>query len=166
MNLYLIRHAIAVDRDVVDVITDAARELTPEGVEKFRRSARALRRSAVEPREIWTSPLLRARQTAEILSDELKDRPPVIVVKALEPSGHFEEVIERLEQNSKLDAVALVGHEPYLGEITSLLIGGPRNRAIPIKKGGAACIEIDDFRPPYHGELRWLITPRQMGMMT
>lgn len=166
MDLYLVRHAIAVDRGAPDIVSDAARELTLEGVAKMRRNARALRRLGIKFDEIWTSPLLRARHTAEILSEECGNDAPVHTVKSLEPSGHFEELLARLEEQSSLKAVALVGHEPFLGEFTSFLIGGARNLSIPFKKGGAACVEMDDFRPPLRGKLRWLLTSKQMGLMT
>lgn len=165
MRLYLVRHAIAVDRESPLVVSDAARELTPEGVQKMRRNAAALRQHGVKLGEVWTSPLLRARQTAEILAEELGNEALVHTVKSLEPNGHFEELLARLDENAGLDAVALVGHEPFLGEFTSFLIGGPRNLSIPFKKGGVACIEIEEFKPPLRGQLCWLLTPKQMGLM-
>jgi phosphohistidine phosphatase len=165
MRLYLVRHAIAVDREAPGIVSDAARELTAEGMQKMRRNAAALRQLGVKLSEIWTSPLLRARQTAEILSEGLGEQTPVHIVKPLEPNGHFEELLARLDENSTLDAVALVGHEPFLGEFSSFLIGGPRNLSIPFKKGGVACIEIEEFRPPLSGQLCWLLTPKQMGQM-
>ena len=166
MKLYLVRHGIAVDHDAPGIISDTARELTAEGVEKMRRNARALRRLGMEVNQIWTSPLLRARQTAEILSEELGQNTAVQTVKSLEPNGHFEELLGRLSEQSRLRAVALVGHEPFLGEFTSFLIGGPRNLSIPFKKGGAACVEIDEFVAPLQGRLRWLLTSKQLGLMT
>ncbi|MBI5765410.1 MAG: phosphohistidine phosphatase SixA [Planctomycetes bacterium] len=166
MRVYLIRHAIAIERESVDLFSDAARELTPDGIDKFRRCARALRSLGTVVDEVWTSPLVRARQTAEILAENLAPPPPVHVVKGLEPNGHFETILQALEARAdNLDSVALVGHEPYLGGFTSYMLGGPRNLAISYKKGGAAMIKIDDFQPPLRGELCWLITPKQMGRM-
>lgn len=165
MRLYLVRHAIAVDRTTPGVVSDAARELTPDGIQKMRRHASALRRLGAQVSEIWTSPLIRARQTAEILADTFDPRPPIEVVKSLEPSGHFEELLTRFEAAADRQAIALVGHEPFLGEFASFLIGGPRNLALPFKKGGVACIEIEEFRPPLRGALQWLLTPKIMGLM-
>lgn len=166
MRVYLIRHAIAVERESVDLFSDAARELTAEGIDKFRRCARALRSLDVLIDEIWTSPLVRARQTAEILAENLSPPPPVHVVKALEPNGHFETILQALEaREDNLDSLALVGHEPYLGGFTSFLLGGPRNLSISFKKGGVALIKIDDFQMPLRGELCWLATPKQLGRM-
>ncbi len=164
MRLYLIRHAIAIERESVDLFSDAARELTPDGIDKMQHNARVLRKLGVSIDEVWTSPLVRARQTAEILAENLTPIPPVHVVKALEPNGHFETILQALEaRESNLDSVALVGHEPYLGAFTSFLIGGPRNLSIAFKKGGAALVKIDDFQPPLRGELCWLMTPKQMS---
>ena len=163
MKLCLVRHGIAVPSETPGLISDAARELTVEELEKMRRNARALRRLGIRPDAIWTSPFIRSRQTAEILAENLEPVVAVEVVRALEPSGHFEELLARLEKRSMGDTVMLVGHEPSLGELACFLIGGPRNVAIPFKKGGAACIEMEEFRPPLRGELQWLITPKIMG---
>ena len=163
MKLCLIRHAIAIERDTPGLISDAARELTAEGIEKMRRNSRALRKLGVKFDGVWTSPLIRARQTAEIIAENFDPKPPVEVVRALEPSGHFEELLARLEKQNNGECLALVGHEPSLGELASFLIGGPRNVGIPLKKGGAACIEIEEFRPPLRGQLKWLLTPKIMG---
>ena len=163
MKLCLIRHGIAIPKDTPGLISDASRELTPDGMEKMRRNARALRKIGLNLDTVWTSPLIRARQTAEIVADLFDPKPPVEVVRDLGPSGHFEELLIRLQQRKGADTIAMVGHEPSLGEFACFLIGGPRNVAIPFKKGGAACIVMDDFQPPLRGELQWLITPKIMA---
>lgn len=166
MRLYLIRHAIAVDRSAPGILDDRSRELTPQGIQKMRRSAAALAKVGVVIDEIWTSPLLRARQTADIVSQSLGVRGSPCIVRALSPGGDCEQLMRRLAQHLDFSGVALIGHEPDLGKLATFLLGGPRQSAVEFKKGGAACIEVDDFHPPVRGRLQWLLTPKQMKLMT
>jgi len=161
--LYFVRHAIAVDRQTAGLAADAARALTPEGIEKFRRGARALRRLDVSLDEIWTSPLLRARQTAKILAEALDARDVIRVVPALAPDGCCEDLIPRLAETGACSC-ALVGHMPDLGRLAGLLLGGPRDMAFRLKKGGVLCVDIHGWSPP-RGEVRWLLTPRALTLM-
>lgn len=165
MRLYLIRHAIAVDRDAVGVLDDASRELTPQGIGKMGHNAAALARLGVKANEVWTSPFLRARQTADIVARGLGLAGGPRVVKALSPGGDYQALIQRLARHADWAGVALVGHEPDLGRLAALLLAGSPHGAVDFKKGGAACIEIDDFHPPVRGRLEWLLTPKQMKMM-
>lgn len=164
MRIYLVRHAIAAPLDA-GILNDQARELTPLGIKKMQRNAVALMKLGVVIDEIWTSPLVRARQTAEILAVGLGGKVPVKTVSALEPDGEFEELRSRIAKHTSLSSVALVGHEPYMGEFTSYLMGGSRSLMIRFKKGAVAMVEIDDFAPPLRGELCWMVTPKQMGLM-
>ena len=75
MLLYLVRHAIAIPRGAPGISSDASRELTPEGIRRMRQNARALVQLDVVIEEVWTSPLIRARQTADLLAEELIPRP-------------------------------------------------------------------------------------------
>lgn len=164
MQIYLVRHAIAAPREA-GFVDDAARELTPEGIKKMRRIVAALDTLGVRLDEIWTSPLIRAHQTAELLAAGLGGRTPIKTVAALEPGGDFEVLRNRLDQHRSLSAVALVGHEPGMGELTSHLMGGSRAMMIRFKKGGVAMVEIDGFSLPLRGELCWLLTPKHMALM-
>lgn len=164
MQVYLVRHAIAAPQEA-GFIDDAARELTPEGIKKMQRNALALASLGVQIDEIWTSPLARARQTAELLAAGLGGSATTRVVSELEPSGDFEAIRKRLAESTRLTGVALVGHEPYLGEFAAYLMGGAPSLMIRFKKGGVAMIEIEDFSPPLRGELCWLMTPKQLGKM-
>ncbi len=166
MTVYIVRHAIAVKRGTPGLLDDQSRALTPAGIKKMCRNAAALKKLGVAIDEIWTSPLLRARQTANLLAEGLGLRTSPRVVKALEPGGDVQQVIQKLSQLVNRPAVALVGHEPDLGILaTTLLTGSPHGR-IEFKKGAVACIEIDDFKPPLQGRLQWMLTPKQMSLMT
>ncbi|OWY72154.1 phosphohistidine phosphatase SixA [cyanobacterium TDX16] len=162
MLIYLVRHAIAAARSP-GILNDGARELTPEGIKKMRRHAAALVTLGAQIDEVWTSPLVRARQTAEILAAGLLPAPPVKTLTSLEPGGDFESLRNRLAQNRQLTAVALVGHEPFMGQFTGYLLGAGRGVAFRYKKGGIGLVEIDDLAPPLRGELCWLMAPKQLG---
>lgn len=161
MQVFLVRHAIAAPCEA-GFLDDGARELTPEGIKKMRRHTAALVVLGVKLDEVWTSPLVRARQTAEILAAGLQPAPPVRVLTALEPGGDFEALRLRLSQHKQLTSVALVGHEPFLGEFTSFLMCNERSLMFKFKKGGVAMVEIEDFTPPLRGELFWLLAPKQL----
>ena len=163
MHLYLVRHGIAVPYGTPGVSSDASRELTPVGTRKIRRNAQALAQLGVVIDEVWTSPIARARQTAEILAEELGLTSPVRAVDALQPDGEFSVVTGELQKHMEQAGIALVGHEPDLGQLASYLLTGVRSSNLRFKKGGVACIEIYDLNPPTRSQLRWLLTPKQMA---
>lgn len=166
MRLYLVRHAIAVPRDAPGVLDDRLRELTPAGMAKTRRIVRALARLRLAVDEIWSSPLVRARQTADLLAEGFPRAASVRVVRALEPGGDFDELLRAMARHAQLDGVALVGHEPDLGELVGTLLVGRRQGVVEFKKGGVACVEVDSFVPPCRGTLLWMLTPRQARLMS
>src|SRR5262245_32597368 len=147
MLLYLIRHAIAEERGPGAEGDDFNRVLTPEGVRKMRRHVKALHKLGAIPGEIWSSPLVRARQTAEILSAGLGGSASVRLVNALRPNQSPGDVLAQLGRSGH-DSVALVGHEPLMGELAAQLLASRRTDVIEFKKGSAACFEVEEPRPP------------------
>ena len=88
---------------------------------------------------------------------------PVRVVDSLQPDGDYIALTDELQQHLEQLGIALVGHEPDLGQLASYLLTGERNPSVRFKKGGVACIEVYDLAPPKpHCQLRWLLTPKQM----
>lgn len=162
MNLYIIRHAIAVPRGAPGVADDAPRPLTSDGARKMRKEAKSLSRLGIEFDQIWTSPYVRAHQTAEILAEQMGLSAGVRVVRALLPGAGFDALAAEICRHHPVESLALVGHEPDLGEFVTRLLTGVGTSAIRFKKGGIACVEIDDFALPLRGELCWLLTPRQL----
>jgi len=160
--LYLVRHAIAVPHEALGAVNDAGRPLTRDGIKKMRRIARSLQRLGVQLAQIWTSPLTRARQTAELLAEPFALSTAIREEPALEPGGSFDNLISLLKEHQNLPAIALVGHEPYLGELATYLLSGVRSGSVSFKKGGVACIEMGDLEPPARGQLLWLLTPGQI----
>ena len=162
MYLYLVRHGSAVPYGTEGATCDADRPLTPKGAKRFRACVSGLARLGVTLDEVWTSPLLRARQTADILAEELAVAEPARVVDFLQPKAPFDPLTEELQNHLEQAGIALVGHEPDLGELATYLFTGTRSASFRFKKGGIACIEVYDICPPIHCQLRWLLTPKQM----
>ena len=138
MDVWLLRHAAAGERAASG--RDQDRELTAEGLARARAVARGL--AALEPGilRIWTSPFLRARQTAEPVAESLRLSERLAVCRALEPGRDPQEVLLELEAED-CASVLLVGHEPNLGALLGRLVTGDAGVAIPLKKAGVARVE-------------------------
>lgn len=160
MDLYIVRHGIAVRRD--SQVPDSQRPLTAEGAKRFAQVSRGLRRLGVRLTGIWTSPLVRARQTAEILAEEFSLTASVREEAALQPDTDPAALVEPLSGIPAASHLAVVGHDPHLGRLATYLLTGLTTGVISIKKGGVARITITSFDAPVRGELRWLLTPRQV----
>jgi phosphohistidine phosphatase len=159
VELVVVRHAIAYERDAFRWPDDRDRPLTPVGETKFRRAARGLARIAGPVDRVLSSPLVRAWRTAEILTEEA-GWPAPMVFEALEPDRRAADVLAALMPHRLRDSVALVGHEPLLGELVSfLLTGSDAGGAFPLKKGAAASVAIDGDIPD-GSSLQWLLTPK------
>jgi phosphohistidine phosphatase len=162
LELYLIRHGVAAERGK-DWPDDSKRPLTPEGVTRLRKEARGLNKIDVTFDQIVTSPLVRTRQTAEVFSEELKSKPPILVSDALAPAGTPAAVVQEITKHVRKARVALVGHEPNLGELAAQLIGA-RN-PLEFKKGGICRIDFDMLPPKGGGMLRWFLTPKMLRLL-
>ena len=157
IELYLIRHGVAAERGDAWP-DDAKRPLTDEGIDKLRKSAQGLERLGVSFEVLLTSPFVRARQTAEVIAGELHPRPHIVAADSLVPGGTYQSVMADLEKHARRARVALVGHEPGIGELAARLIG--TRHAIEFKKGAICRIDVDQLPPSASGDLRWLLTPK------
>lgn len=160
MQLFLIRHADALPLDET-MDGDEARPLSEEGHQQIGRLASAFRRLDARPDILLSSPLVRARQTAELLAGRLGRHEQAVEETAhLAPGGSQRRLLKLLRKLGAGQA-ALVGHEPDLGRLAARLVGGKRAR-IEFAKGGIACIACDD--PPRRGAgvLLWMLTPMWM----
>src|SRR5260370_38422368 len=124
-ELYLIRHGVAEDRGE-GWPDDTERPLTEEGMSRLRKEARGLVRSGVSFDIVLTSPLVRARQTAEIIAAAFDPRPHIVNTDSLVPGATYQAVVAELEQHGRRTRIALVGHGPEIGELAARLIGAPR----------------------------------------
>jgi len=156
-ELYLVRHAIAAERGS-EWPDDTKRPLTERGISRFKEAVKGLRHLDVTVDEIFTSPLVRARQTAELLAAGVDGKPPIKVLEALAPGHSFASLMSQLAKVARRRRVALVGHEPDLGELAAHLIGA--GRALAFKKGGVCRIDIGSLSSRRAGSLIWFFPPQ------
>jgi len=156
MKLLLVRHAVAVPKGTPG-ISDDERPLTSEGEAEFRVAARGLARIARRPDVLLTSPLPRARVTAEIAARAFKHVGPRI-----EPALAHESVdgiVAALKAHPRGATVALVGHEPVLSAVLARLLGASQGERFAFEKGGAALVDLPDG-PAAPGQLIWFLPAR------
>jgi phosphohistidine phosphatase len=163
IDLFILRHGEAGNRMTV-VKEDSERPLTPEGRIEMQKITKSLKAVGLQADRIFTSPLKRALETAEIASKILKV-PILEEWDELKPDGSKAALyrkLARLEQDSRL---ILVGHEPYLSSMIGEIIGNTSTKIV-LKKGGLGKIRITSFSPHISGELRWLLTPKIISKMS
>ena len=166
MNLYLLRHGIAVEPGTPGYEKDSERPLTPEGKNRLRQIAAAMKKMDLRFDLILSSPFLRARQTAEIIAGSLKLKKQPGFSDALTPDGNSKALVRQLnELNPVPEDILLVGHEPYLSRLIALLTAGETGVAIGLKKGGLGKLEAESLHYGRCAQLAWLLTPRQMELM-
>ena len=161
-EIYIVRHAIAAERGD-EWPDDAKRPLTTRGIARFKEAVEGLAWLKIEVDEIFTSPLVRAKQTASLLAAGLTGKAPVKTLESLAPGHAPASVLHELAKNAKSQRVALGGHEPGLGELAAHLIGS--GRALPFKKGAVCRIDIQSFTSRRPGELQWFLTPKMLREM-
>jgi phosphohistidine phosphatase len=166
MELYLVRHAPAFNRDPSQWPDDGERPLTPEGEAKFRKAARGLRRVVPIVDIVLSSPFARAWHTAELL-EEGAGWPPPKPSSGLEAGRSPVEGIETIRPHLSVSSLALVGHEPNLSELASTLLTENVTRlALEIKKGGVVHLRLGDGLRPGTALLRGLLTPKVLRALT
>ena len=158
-QLYLIRHAVAEERGDAWP-DDSKRPLSEDGMERLQRSARGLVRLDLWIDLVLTSPLVRARQTADIVASAFDPRPSIVTIESLAPEGSYASLVADLEKHARKTRVALVGHEPGIGELGARLIGS--RHSFEFKKGAVCRIDVDEIPPVGPGDLRWMLTPKVM----
>jgi len=163
MELFVIRHAWAGDRDDLQWPDDDLRPLTGSGQKRFAKAAATLVELGVAPEVVATSPLLRCVQTAEILAKNIPNNPEVVELDALRPGSDLQAAMLWTTQQAKLhQQLAWVGHSPDVDRMTAALIGGA-DALIRFAKGGVAAIRFDGPPEVGAGELRWLIPGKMIA---
>jgi len=167
MNLYLMRHGLAVERGTPGYDSDRERPLTSKGERKVRRVAEALMKMEVSFDAILSSPLVRSRQTADLLTDEMNSKEEVQLAEHLSPGGSLKALVGHLQRLSgSPQDILLVGHVPDLGQLAASLLTGGDTVSLVFKKGGVAKLAIDSLRAGRCATLEWLLTSRQLELMT
>jgi phosphohistidine phosphatase len=159
MEIYILRHGIAVERGTPGYKKDSDRPLTKEGIDKMHQIAEAILATDLKFDLILSSPLVRAEQTARIVADELDEE--VTFTDHLSPDGNALELVREIN-DEKPQRVLLVGHEPDLSRLISLLVSGNSDSSIELKKGGLCKMTVDRLVFSQCATLNWLLTPKQL----
>ena len=161
-HLYLIRHADAVPRGDMN-FADDDRPLTDLGKRQSEALGRALAEHGIKFSMILCSPLPRAQETADgLLAGMGEDKPPVAYIAELRPGAKRKKLDRELARHAG-DAIALIGHEPDLGQYVGRLIGS-KKACVPLAKAGVACVACTDPPGKGGGSLVWLVTPEWCGI--
>ncbi len=159
MQLYIVRHGIAIDRDDPKCPPDPDRYLTDEGIEKTKQVAKGIAALGAAADLLMSSPYVRAMQTAEIFAEALeypkqKIRRTDLLLSASEALVFYRE----LAKDKQSSTVFCFGHAPHLDELIAVGLGS-KNAITSLKKAGVALLELKRVSPP-SGELVWLATPK------
>ena len=160
MELYLLRHGIA--EDALPGRRDTDRELTAEGRRKLRDLLKVVKAAGVVPTAILTSPLVRARDSAEIAAKALQFEGTIQQSNALIPNAHPMELWEEVRMHRSEEQLLLVGHEPLFSAAAATLLNANGMR-VDFKKGAMMRIDIDGFTAGPRGVLKWFFTAKLAG---
>jgi phosphohistidine phosphatase len=163
MKIVIVRHGIAMEREdwAAQSEDDDLRPLTSEGEKRMRRAARGIEAVLKGADVVATSPLTRARQTAQIVADGL-GVASLTEVTALAPGAGAEAVVAWLQSQDAEATVVLVGHEPDLSELVAWLTTASHQAFMPLKKGSACLLEAEGRPDAGSFLLRWALTPAQL----
>jgi phosphohistidine phosphatase len=159
--LYILRHAWAYEYDAVRWPNDGDRPLTKEGISRFQAVAKTLVERGCAPEVIATSPLIRCRQTADLLAAEVNPIPAVVELPALAPGSDLQELLA-WSGSQQVESLAWVGHAPDVGQLLAALLGS-KFAGIRFAKGSAACVRFDGPVASGQGELQWHVTAKILG---
>ena len=156
-ELYLVRHAVAAERGE-EWPDDTKRPLTERGIARFKASVAGLAAFDTAIDEIFTSPLVRAKQTADLLAAGMKPMPAVKLLDGLAPGQGPAAVMAQLAKAARRRRIALVGHEPDLGELAAHLLAA--GRPVEFKKGAVCRIDLEGITSKRAGSMIWFAPPK------
>ncbi|MSO18845.1 MAG: phosphohistidine phosphatase SixA [Acidobacteria bacterium] len=159
IQLILIRHGSAEDSNPAQPHDDAARRLTDKGKRKMREISKGLCRLIARSDWIVTSPLIRAKETAEIVAMELPPSRSIAICSDLSPGGTLKNILRFISKYPECQRIILVGHETGLSTLAAHLIGATGAAGLSLKKGGCCLIRFDEAVEESAGRLMWLLTP-------
>jgi phosphohistidine phosphatase len=160
MELYVLRHAIALSAAEAGVSQDSERPLSQEGRDKMKQIARAMKTIGMDLDLILSSPYIRARDTAKIAHDEMQQDPDLEFTDALGSGQDPKHIVAELKKRfPKSERIMVVGHEPDLSNLIGKICSLGRVR-LEMKKAGLAKITITDLQPELKGTLEWLLPPK------
>ncbi len=160
MKLLILRHGIAVERGTGEY-QDSDRPLTPKGERKMYKVARGMLRLGLSFDCILSSPYERAKRTAEIVAEVFKKEGLLVFTDELAVGGNEAGLIKEIKSSyADRKEILLVGHEPYLGFLVSLLVTGERNLPVILKKGSLCRLDVGALTSGQCATLEWLFTPK------
>ncbi len=164
MECILIRHGIALEPDEWEG-TEENRPLTEKGKRRVRQAAEGLLTLGCRPTHLFSSPFVRAYDTAKLLRTVVCPALKIETHEELAVGAKPEQLLRLLRTLPSDSVVVCVGHEPLLGEVASLLVCGKALPNFSLKKSGAACIETENSIHPGQGRLCWLLQPAQLKVI-
>lgn len=162
MRVILFRHGPAGRRDAARWPDDSERPVTKRGLERTARAAAGLRHFLEGESRVFTSPLARARQSADLVGESAAPDAPVEVLEALAPGSAYRETLRRLADLDAGATAVLVGHEPHLGKLAGVLLFGAPATNLALKKAGACVIDFVGPVTPGTGRLHAFLSPRML----
>jgi phosphohistidine phosphatase len=167
MDLYILRHAIAEQRGTPGFARDSDRPLTAKGERKMQRIAEGMLALELTFDLILSSPFLRAKQTAEIVARVFDASKILELSDTLAVGGDPEALIDELKKHRPpLGSILLVGHEPNLSSLVSVLISGDPELSITMKKGGLCKLTSESLHYGRCATLEWLLAPSQLTRLS
>jgi phosphohistidine phosphatase len=160
MEIWILRHAKAEEGG--PGTPDEERALTPAARKRMRAAARTIARLEPKFDAILTSPLRRARQTAEPVARALDQEKDLIETGALAPDADPKEILSEIKKRQR-KRVLLVGHMPHLGKLLGYLITGRPSTPVEMKKGALARVELEGEAPDPPGTLTLLLTSKALA---
>jgi phosphohistidine phosphatase len=159
MQLYIVRHGIAIDREDPKCPPDPERFLTAEGIEKTRQVAKGVTEISPVPDLMLSSPYVRAMQTAEIFAKALEySKDKIRKSDFLLPGAESLQLFRELSRDKDNSVVFVFGHAPHLDDLIATALTS-KHHVTSLKKAGVALVELKRLVPP-SGELVWLSTPK------
>ena len=159
MQLYIVRHGIAIDREDPQCPPDPERFLTEDGVEKTKQVAKGVANVAAIPDLMLSSPYVRALQTAELFAKALEyPKEKIRKTDFLLPGAESLQLFRELSRDKDSSVVFVFGHAPHLDDLIATALNS-KHHITSLKKAGVALLELKRIVPP-GGELVWLSTPK------
>lgn len=159
MQLYIVRHGIAIDREDPKCPPEAERYLTEEGIERTKQVAEAIAGLGIHADLMISSPYVRAMQTAAVFASELEySKQKIRRTDSLLPGAEPGAFLRELAREKDASTVFCFGHAPHVDGLLAAAVGASRH-ITSMKKAGVALVELKRLSPP-NGQLVWLVTPK------
>lgn len=166
MELYLIRHGIAIDHFHPSVHSDEERYLTDDGKKELKHIAASLHKMKIVPDAILASPLVRTVQTAQVVAKVLSCEDRVKQAPSLAPGGLIGDIYKDIARLGHVEKVFLIGHEPGMERMAKQFLWAGEEVNMPFKKASVCRIDVFDVPPTSPGVLKWFATPKLLKLIS